>query len=186
MSNSRLLSKKWTLWFWSRRPWHLCQQLNFYYGFKGNRLGQNVRIDHGIISDAHTKCDFDIVSTCKSVCFANTWFFTVLTKINMRNLQRRCFDVKWKKESTLSMNMMMLTHFSFSWKEKCRFLSMKISWGRSLLVQVLEILHCCIILRELQPLKLWPIVNYMGLVGINIGKWWWKYKIRNTRIKGFS
>ena len=34
---------------------HFCQTLNFYSGFAGNRLGQNVRNDRGILSDLHKR-----------------------------------------------------------------------------------------------------------------------------------
>ena len=38
----------------------------FYNGFTGNRLGQNVCIDRGIISRFHQNHDFD---TGQSLCF---------------------------------------------------------------------------------------------------------------------
>ena len=43
--------------------------MNFYHGFMGDRLGQNVRIDCGIISDFYIKCDFDMRFAGQSPCF---------------------------------------------------------------------------------------------------------------------
>ena len=47
---------------------HFCQTLNFFYGFMGNRVGQNARIDRGIISDFREKCDFDSCFAGQSPC----------------------------------------------------------------------------------------------------------------------
>jgi len=49
--------------------YHFCRELNFYNGFRGNRLGQNVRSDHGIISVFYKKHDFDKRFTSQSQCF---------------------------------------------------------------------------------------------------------------------
>ena len=57
---------------------HVCQKSNFYYGFKGSRLGQNVRNDRGIISHFHKKHDFDTRFTNQSLCFAENHDFHVL------------------------------------------------------------------------------------------------------------
>ena len=48
---------------------HFCQTLNFCYGCMGNRVGQNVRNDRGIISGVHRKSHSDMHFTCQSECF---------------------------------------------------------------------------------------------------------------------
>ena len=48
---------------------HFCQKLNFRYGFIGNRVGQNVRNDRGIIPGVHKIHDFDICFTNQSPDF---------------------------------------------------------------------------------------------------------------------
>ena len=47
---------------------HFCQKLNFYDGFMGNRLGQNVRNGCGIISGFHKNSDFDMRFAGQSQC----------------------------------------------------------------------------------------------------------------------
>ena len=54
---------------WKVTSRHFCQKLNFYRGFKRNRLGQNVRNDRGIVSDFYKKCDFDMRVAGQSPCF---------------------------------------------------------------------------------------------------------------------
>jgi hypothetical protein len=43
--------------------------MNFYRGFGGNHLGQNVRNDCGIISGFHKNSDFDQCFAGQSPCF---------------------------------------------------------------------------------------------------------------------
>ena len=45
------------------------QKSNFYDGFRRNRLGQNVRIDHGVISRFDNNSDFDMCFALQSQCF---------------------------------------------------------------------------------------------------------------------
>ena len=54
------------------------QKLNFYDGFRGNRLGQNVRNDRGIISGFHKNSDFDRRFTGRSPCFSENINFHFL------------------------------------------------------------------------------------------------------------
>ena len=82
----RILSRKWVPDFWKNHFQHFCQRLNFYPGFQSNRLGQNDRNDHGIISGVHQKSDFDPCFAGQSqyfpekrdfhfLCLKNLFFF---------------------------------------------------------------------------------------------------------------
>ena len=82
--NRRINTPSWAPFFWKIHFQHICQELNFCRGFMGNRLGQNDRIDRGIISFFHKKCDFDPCFAGQSPCFPenlnsyflclNNWF----------------------------------------------------------------------------------------------------------------
>ena len=52
------------------------QNTYFYDGFRRNLLGQNVRIDRGIISYFQEICDLYICVTCQSPYFPETMTFT--------------------------------------------------------------------------------------------------------------
>ena len=62
---------------------HFRQKLNFYRGFKGNRLGQNVRNDRGIISGFHKNNDFDMQFAGQSPCFPENHDFHFLCLKNI-------------------------------------------------------------------------------------------------------
>ena len=49
----------------------------------GNRLWQNVRIDHGIISGFRETSDFDKGFTCQSACFPRNLDFHFLCSSNL-------------------------------------------------------------------------------------------------------
>ena len=53
------------------------KNLTFMCGFEGNRLGQNVCNDNGIIPYFHTNSDFDIRFICQRECFPQRIHFYV-------------------------------------------------------------------------------------------------------------
>ena len=57
---------------------HFCPKLDFHGGFGRNRLGQNVRIDRGIISGFHKNPNFDARVACQSPCFPENLDFHFL------------------------------------------------------------------------------------------------------------
>ena len=68
---------------WKVKNRQFYQKLIFYYGFMGNRLGQNVRIDRGIISGFHKNHDFDTRFACQSPCFPENLDFHFLCLNNL-------------------------------------------------------------------------------------------------------
>ena len=56
------------------------QKPTFYNGFRGNRLRQHVRNDHGIIPCFHTNPDFDMSVADRTQLFQKTNFAVFLYK----------------------------------------------------------------------------------------------------------
>ena len=72
----------------------LSAKTNLCYGFTGNRLGQNVRIDREIISGVHQKSDFDRRFACRSLYFSEhiNFHFLCLNNLFLSGGQR--YDVQ--------------------------------------------------------------------------------------------
>ena len=91
------------------------QKLNFYNGFRGNHLGQNVRNDCGIISCFHINIDFDMCFARQIHVFPKNHFAVSLYKqfILLKETYMRSFffleNVKYEASSFLRI------HNAFVW-----------------------------------------------------------------------